>query len=566
MEILKNISLKEAGVRMQTLFKRFPVAIAFIALQTIFYILLVQTGWEWFGKRTMFFALFYLPTAALMSFSFHLLNEEIKYTLKRNVTEAIISVGWLLYSAYLAYYYETWELADIYLPIVCVGCIFLSIFVLSFYHQKNDFPFWSFSLRLLSAATISVIIGYILTGGISLLFYSYSQLFGGNIPDKTYVTVIVICMSFVTPILFLLQVPRDAAKRFPSIPVLSKFYRGVVAYLFIPLQMCYVATLYIYALLILFRWELPNGWVSWLVTTVMFGMLAIIYWLYPLQYQSNIRPVEKFTLRWLPILIIPLLILMSIGIFRRIADYGITIQRLYLLLFNVWCYAVCLTLICFKSRRIWWIPASFGILALLASAGPWSIANITKRSLHNEVKNALTASGKILPMSQSAYDEWLKSLMEEEQLINSKLCYLRSTYRHASTEDLLLESVQTYESSEQAREVAATGIANMRGIFRENLLQGKQTPVPTDYSQMIFIRYKDVTDVKFSEGNVSFLVNGILFEQNCEKWAEELKQDKEQYTIQSSRACVVLNTIHFNPDDEVLQFEGILFTNLLENN
>ena len=566
MEILKNISLKEAGARIQTLFRRFPVAIAFIALQAIFYILLVQTNWKWPEKRTMFFALFYLPTAALMSFSFHLFNEETKHTLRRNVTEAIISVGWLLYSAHLAYYYETWELADIYLPIVCVGCILLSIFVLSFYHQKNDFPFWSFSLRLLSAATISVIVGYILTGGISLLFYSYNQLLGWDIPDKTYATAIVICMLFVAPILFLSQVPRDADKRAPHMPVLSKFYRGVTGYLFIPLQMCYIITLYAYTLVILFRWELPNGWVSWLVTAVMFGMLAIIYLLHPLQYYSNIRPIEKFTMRWLPVMVIPLLILMSIGIFRRITDYGITIQRLYILLFNVWCYAVCLTLICFKSRRIWWIPVSFGVLALLASAGPWSIANITKRSLHNEVKNALTASGKILPMSQSAYDEWLKSLTEEEQLINSKLCYLRSTYRHASTEDLLFESVRTYEFSEQAREVAATGIANMRGIFRENLLQGEQMQIPTDYSQMIFIRYKDVTDVKFSEGNVSFLVHGISFEQNCEKWAEELKQDKKQYTIQSSRACVVLNTIHFNPDDEVLQFNGILFTNLLENN
>ena len=55
---------------------------------------------------------------------------------------------------------------------------------------------------------------------------------------------------------------------------------------------------------------------------------------------------------------------MTIGIIRRFNDYGVTINRLYLITLNVWCYFVCITLILIKAKRINWIPVSFSIISV----------------------------------------------------------------------------------------------------------------------------------------------------------------------------------------------------------
>ena len=107
--------------------------------------------------------------------------------------------------------------------------------------------------------------------------------------------------------------------------------------LFVPLQAAYLITLYFYLLRILFTWELPSGGVVWLVTTMMIGMLFITALVYPLLLQDN-KPFDKKLVRWLALLALPLLALMTVSIFRRISDYGFTVARAYVLLFNIWCY------------------------------------------------------------------------------------------------------------------------------------------------------------------------------------------------------------------------------------
>ncbi len=130
--------------------------------------------------------------------------------------------------------------------------------------------------------------------------------------------------------------------------------------------------------------------------------------------------------RWLPVVMLPLLALMSVAIGRRLSDYGITISRLYLLVFNVWCYAVCLWLIFTRNRRIWLIPTSFAVILLLISVGPQSIANITKRHLLNEARDAFMASGFTkLPLTDEQYKRWAEVADPDVvAAIDSKLVYL----------------------------------------------------------------------------------------------------------------------------------------------
>ena len=96
-----------------------------------------------------------------------------------------------------------------------------------------------------------------------------------------------------------------------------------------------MAVLYVYVIRIAFLTELPRGGVCWMVNAFMLGLIAIVILLYPQQHASaghpeELRSFELRAMRWMPFLALPLLVLMSIAIGRRIMDYGITVNRLYM--------------------------------------------------------------------------------------------------------------------------------------------------------------------------------------------------------------------------------------------
>lgn len=171
-------------------------------------------------------------------------------------------------------------------------------------------------------------------------------------------------------------------------PLQHSFFNGVIHYLFLPLTGGYLIVLYIYALRILINWELPIGWVSWLVITLMTGCIVIEFGLYPSRMAQQKRT-DNLIARWLPLFVLPLLFLMTIGIIRRFNDYGVTINRLYLITLNIWCYFVCITLIIIKAKRISWIPISFSLVFLLTSVLPVNYASITRQIIQKEVNQTI---------------------------------------------------------------------------------------------------------------------------------------------------------------------------------
>ena len=103
-------------------------------------------------------------------------------------------------------------------------------------------------------------------------------------------------------------------------------------------------------------------------------------------------------------------------------------------MFNLWCYAVCIGLLLCRNRRIWWVPASFAVVLMLVSVGPWSIPNVTEHRLQDEVCEAFASSGiKQLPLSGEQYEKWLKTTDEKvAKSIDAKLHYLQIDYGYDS--------------------------------------------------------------------------------------------------------------------------------------
>lgn len=411
-------------------FRRFPASILFTLVLTLY---LLVNIW---GEKDLFTGwqdgviIYYLLTGALLSLSLQLWGEEVKSMKTKAIANVVAHAALLGNALYLYNITEDYLSMELTLgnaaAIVALG---ISVFTTSFFRERDDVPAWNFTLHLIGKAAMSVLTGLVMWGGTALLLSSLEVLFGIDISSECYMTLPVLCCELLPTLLFLGQIPEGEAKHSGFITS-SIFVNKVTRYLILPLLGAYLLVLYAYTGKILVEWQLPNGWISYLVSALMAGCLAVEFVLYP-PLRLEDKGFNRRVAHLLPLVILPMLLLMTIGIYRRISDYGITVPRLYLLTLNLWFYFVCIGLYLTRARRLHWISISFGLIFLLTSALPVNYAGITRRYTVRHVREVLdTAYHGTLPMSEEQYLDWIVTLPREEALLlNSRLQSLEYDFR-----------------------------------------------------------------------------------------------------------------------------------------
>ncbi len=492
---MKGLSVEKAfhtaTEAFQNCLKRFPVTVTFIFVFTAYLIYLTYTDWK--GEdRLLFIIGYYLSVGILLSLTLHLWSEEVKSRLwKTGINLAAHAL--LIADAFLLYHYLTTESSWIEIGIAHAAAILaveLSTFFLSFLREKNDIASWNFALNTVSAYIVTQVIGLILCAGISLLLFSLHQLFDIHISGKCYAYIYYLCNVSLGLMLFLGLLPQGNDKHNRE-PHSSEFLNGILHYLFLPLTAGYLIVLYIYATRILISWELPIGWVSWLIVALMTVCIAVQFGLYPTRFKEGKR-FDNWIARWMPVLILPLLLLMTIGIIRRFNDYGITINRLYLATLNGWFYIVCIGLFVIKARRINWIPISFAGIFLLTSALPVNYAGITKNTILKEIKAEMQRSCRAdTPLSLEQYKEWIYSLPEKQAIqINGKFRYLSNWFGTESVTHLIDKDV-TYNlysvTADIDTDTIATDTDSDRVTYSGEIDSQTIINIPADYTRFIAI-------------------------------------------------------------------------------
>ena len=462
--------------------RRFPVTLSFALALTALQLWLTATDWH--GEEKLLVTLFYfLSVGTLLSLSLHLWAEEVKRRKLRLGVQILAPVLLALDAIFLYHNIEGTRAIDIGIAhgaaLLAIG---LSLFFLPFFRERDDIPAWNFAQTAVGTLALTLIVGAVMSGGLSLLALSLHQLFGVDVSHKCYLYILILCCELLPLLMFLGLLPEGERKHDRQ-PQPISFLQNTIRYLFLPLAALYLLVLYIYAATILARWELPDGWVSWLVVALMAGIIAIELGLYPSRIKEGKLTDERIA-RLLPILALPLLVLMTVGIGRRFLDYGITINRLYLATLNAWFYFVCIGLIAGRAKRLSWIPVSFSLVFLVTSVLPVNYAGITRNILHDQVKDALTQSNKSLqlPLTEETYETWIKSLPENEgQQINSKLSYLSSWFGKESIKDLVKDDIAFYRIAQEEDTPGTESVS-----FRQT--DGTTYAVPRGYRQMTFIK------------------------------------------------------------------------------
>lgn len=265
--------------------------------------------------------------------------------------------------------------------------------------EYSELKFWQYNKNLFLNIFLTGVFTGVLTGGVELAILAVQELFNFNFDGKIYAEAFFGLAIFGSTIIFLLfsETGLDYLEKEGKYPVVLKFF---TQFILIPLLIIYAFILYFYSAKIASNWELPRGWVSYLILAYsVVGILALllVHPLKELQLKSWILIFSKIFYYTL----VPLIILLFVAIFTRVLQYGYTEARYFVLLISFWLTSIVIYFIFFKHNTIKYIPISLFLFGLFGLIFPYLNAfSVATRSQEKELiellkRNNILANNKI---------------------------------------------------------------------------------------------------------------------------------------------------------------------------
>ena len=325
--------------------------------------------------------------------------------------------------------YFTERYAFLIIPTFILSHLLVSF--IAFSGKEKELNFWQYNKNLFINIFLTAVFTGVLTGGVELAILAVDKLFDFNFNERYYIETFYFLAIFGSCFIFLLFNEKGLhyLEKDGTYPVILKFF---TQYILIPLLILYAVILYFYSAKILINWELPRGWVSYLVLAYsVVGILALLL-VHPLKQGLTTSWVRMFS-RIFYFTLMPLLILLFTAIFTRILEYGYTEPRYFVLLLAIWLTSVVVYFVLAKNATIKFIPVSLFAFGLFSLIFPYlNTFSVAKRSQKTELRNVLLHNnllekGKIdfhKKISDSVADEvsnkfgFLVKRNEEDYLLN----------------------------------------------------------------------------------------------------------------------------------------------------
>lgn len=345
------MSVAEIATSAKQMCRRFPITLAYMAVAYVAALLAIFNVYHepyhvcWFGLL-----------GALASFAVTLWTEKCGTVLKA-VSQLVVFV---IVAADLWYNYEYPKtLFDTVAVRRLVSVVSLMVLIAFANCTGNDESSWSRAIKAVKRLVITATFGLLVFLCVTAIFLTINILFDVEVFRAMFVADITLAIFM--PCLIYIAMTPNAGDTVAN-AALSKFADRVVRFIFLPLLGADMMILFAYMLDIIFSFSLPRGMVATGVSLFLAGMLIIEFLIYPMAAKSNTL---KKIAAIMPLVALPLVIMMSVGIIYRICDYGFTGERLYMLTLNLWSYFALYSL---------WHKNGRNITSVIISLAVWLIA------------------------------------------------------------------------------------------------------------------------------------------------------------------------------------------------
>lgn len=411
---------------------------------------------------------------------------------KRLVYEAIGLVLLGLFYFLLPHHKDSWNVIQIIMIFSSAVLTHLFVAFAPFWNTEKENPFWQYNKSLFIGLVQTWIFTQVMVAGVLLAVAAVENLFGIDFKEKIYPQLAVFIGVFGSAVIFLLfqQSGLEKMQAENPYPIVLKFF---TQFILIPLLLLYGVILYLYMFKILINFNLPHGWVSYMVLAYsIFGMLALLL-VHPLRVQGAKSWVHWFH-RIFFYTLIPLIILLFVAINTRLLQYGFTEARCFVLLTAVWLAGMVCYFLFFKKTHIKIIPISlFLILACSLIVPYFNVFSVSVRSQENDLKKLLTEN-KLLVNGKIDFNKKIVDSVAEN--IEDKFEYLSDRLKY--------DALKSYLNDDVLKSFKNQTHWNIQGMFR-NKIETKE-----NYSSTQFALYSKNSYFK-TEGYEYVLLENQLY-------------------------------------------------------
>jgi hypothetical protein len=475
---MKIPSLKVLFESTKETFLRFPFVILVSLVGSAFMIYLIGQPYD---RREDVHHLYNVVIACSLGISFLLslkfICERIKTS--RIITFVIQAAGLVLLIAYYFSLPAEPGFVDIirYLLFLIAAHLLASFSPFlnkNFTTERNGF--WQFNLNLFIRILITGVYSGVLYAGLSIAILSFDKLFNVNFIPEIYGQLFFFILGVFNTWFFLSGLPENPDE-LESLDFYPKGLKIFTQYVMLPLVIIYLLILYLYMGKIIIQWQLPVGWVSYLIlgfsTTGIFSLLLIE----PLREKEGINWIRIFS-KWFYIILFPLIILLFTAILRRTGEYGITERRYFVFVLACWLTFMAVYFSASKVKNIKIIPYSLCIIAFLTSFGPWSAFSVSERSQYSRLEEILTrnnilVNGKIVKAVTPIPEEEAQDVSSVVQFFNERKSLDRiQPWFDIKLDTLKPEVVNNVHKSREARITELMGVDY--SLYKKNFMQGNK--------------------------------------------------------------------------------------------
>ena len=359
--------------------ERFPEAI-FISMLLTFLLILEVHDVGLLEEDALVRAIMTLAALFVLSIDIKLISEQLQFK-KSSILlldASIIAIGILLYS----FIPNKLTVAFIIPYITSIIAMALVFTLIPYAKSKENYGFYVLYTGI--GAIVSIFYSEILFAGLSGIMFSLKSLFELPIKDEIYLDIRLLSMGLCGGTYFLGNLKGKEIKLGEN--DFFVFIRILLSYIVIPLLYVYTFILYAYFLRMLIVFEWPSGILAHLV--LWFGMLAFfVYLVIDILDFKNIW-LSRYQKHFPKLFLLPN-IMMLVSLWIRIKDYGITLNRYFVLLACIWFFImIAIHLLRVKEERIYFL-VGLAIILLVTVAGPLSPYNVTYNSQVNRLSDIL---------------------------------------------------------------------------------------------------------------------------------------------------------------------------------
>lgn len=439
--VRRTLSPRALCAAAASLWRRFPVAVCFI---------LAGTVWEWLcdwkvlpeDNEIWFAGIWCASLGAMLSSVVRVWAEFLGGMRRQSVLQmivcAIVAVDFVLILTHCSW---TGDDAG---RVAVATALFVAVVFMPAARGASRRSMLAFSFSQIVNAARSLCLAVLMAIAVSMIVGSVGVLFDVRVGHP--MVFFISSLACALPVLmFLANIPGPGAVGTNG--GADRFFAGACKNVVLPLVVIYMAVLYVYALKIVIQWSLPQGSIVAMVTGLSVVVMLSLYGLQPYggdDRNSGARRIAGLARHWLPVLMLPLLVLMSVGLIYRFSQYGPTPSRIYVALFAVWAFASMIWLIVNSNANLNVVAMSFACSFVLVSVVPGlNVMSLTTSYLRSSVKEAFARCR--MPMTEAEAREALSRMpADEARLTASRLQYLDSWDDHTRVADIVASDGMLY--------------------------------------------------------------------------------------------------------------------------